>query len=224
MHQSVPNQSAAFRLAALDGPDRPAEKPCRLLVRAALQVAEHDRRTIFLRQPVHLFVDRGIKVRIARRAFDGSGRIIDCATLFVLAPSDDGRSEARRRAASDLIEPWPQRVLHPKRSRLADQDEEGRLKGIFRLVLIANDGQADAPDHRLVPLDKRRKGQLGHLVRIGRESFQELAVGQVSDGPDVIEGSELTNNGRVPSSDYHVVCPHPANRLWLADPLSIVSL
>ena len=65
-HQSVSNQSAALRLAALDGPDRPAEEPRRLLVRAAFQVAEHDRRTIFLRQPVHLLVDRGIKIEVAR--------------------------------------------------------------------------------------------------------------------------------------------------------------
>ena len=65
-HQSVPNQSAALRLAALDGPDRPAEEPRRLLVRAAFQVAEHDRRAIFLRQPVHLLVDRGIKIEVAR--------------------------------------------------------------------------------------------------------------------------------------------------------------
>ena len=64
-HQPVPKQSAALRLAALDGPDRPAEAPRRLLVRAALQVAEHDRRTIFLRQPVHLFVDRGVAIGVA---------------------------------------------------------------------------------------------------------------------------------------------------------------
>ena len=96
------------------------------------------------------------------------------------------------------MEPGPQRVPHPERSRLADQDEEGGLEGIFRLMLVAYDGQADAPDHRLVPLDQRREGQLGHLVRIGRESFQELAVGQVPDGPDVVEGSELTKNGPIP--------------------------
>ena len=80
-------------------------------------------------------------------------------------------------------------------------------------MLVAYDGQADAPDHRLVPLDQGREGQLGRLVGIGRESFQELAVGQVPDGPEIIEGSELTKYGPVPSSDYHDVCPQPVNRL-----------
>ena len=91
-HQSVPNQSAAMRLAALDGPDRPAKAPRRLLVRAAFQVAEHHRRAIFLRQPVHLFVDRGIEIEVARCPdLDGAGRILLRANA-ARACAVDGRS------------------------------------------------------------------------------------------------------------------------------------
>ena len=75
---------------------------------------------------------------------------------------------------------------------------------------VAHDSQADAPDHRLVPLDQGREGQLGHLVRVGGESFQELAVGQVPDGPDVVKGPELTKESPVPSSDDHDVGPSAA--------------
>jgi hypothetical protein len=35
---------------------------------------------------------------------------------------------------------------------------------------------------------------------------------------------ELTKNGPTPSSDYHGVCPRPANRLALADPASVFSI
>ncbi len=211
MQQPVSKHSAALRLAALDGSDRPAETPRRLLVRAALEVAKHHGGTIFLRQPVHLFVDRRIKIEIAvRRELDGAPRILRRALLLVITPSNGGRPQTRRRATGDLMEPGAQRVPHPERSGLAEKDEKRGLEGIFRLVLVADDGQADAPDHRLVPFDQRREGQLGQLVSVARESFQELAVGQVPDGPKVVEGSELPKNGPFPSSDDHGVCPQPA--------------
>ncbi len=90
------------------------------------------------------------------------------------------------------MKPGAQRIAHPKRSCLADQHEERRLKGIFGFVLIADDGQADAPNHGFVPLDQCREGELGHLVAVGRETFQKLAVGQVANRPNIVEGSELT--------------------------------
>ena len=65
-------------------------------------------------------------------------------------------------------------------------------------VLVAQDGQAHSPDHRLMPLDQRREGQLGYLACVGRESFQELAVGQVADGSDVVEGLEADESGPRP--------------------------
>ena len=73
-------------------------------------------------------------------------------------------------------------------------------------MVVADDGAADAPDQRLVPLDQRREGQLGHLVRVGREAFQDLAVGQILDTPDIVEGLELTKESPVPSSDCHRAC------------------
>ena len=214
MHQPVSNHAAALRLAALDGSNRPAEKPRRLLMRAAFQVAEHERRAIFLRQPVHLFVDHRIKIEFAMcHELYGATRMLRRASLLVLAPSNGGRPEARRRATGDLMEPGTQRVSHPERSSLAEEDEKRGLEGIFRVVLVADDGQADAPDHRFVPLDERRESQLGQLVSVRCEPFQELAVGQLSDGSKIVEGSELPMDGPFPSSDDHSVCPHPAIRL-----------
>ena len=115
--QPVPDQSAALRLAALDGADRPAQGPRSLLVRTAFKVAKHDRCTIFQRQPVHLLVDRGKHIGIEKCPhLDAAGRILLRVTLFVLAASNTGRPQIRRRAAGDLMEPGPQRVPHPERS------------------------------------------------------------------------------------------------------------
>ena len=82
-------------------------------------------------------------------------------------------------------------------------------------MLVAHDGQADAPHHRLMPLDQRRERQFCHLVCVGRESFQELAVCQVPDRPDIVERSELTNNRPVRSFESHRICPQPSGRsIW----------
>src|SRR5262249_47183684 len=134
-----PKQSAAVRLAALDGADRPAEEPGRLLVRAAFQVAEHQGSTVLLRQPVYFLVKHGIPIEIVRPAeFNHAGRVQPGATRLVPAPADDRSPETGRRAAGDLVEPGAERVAHPERSRLAEQDEEGGLEGVFRLMLVAH--------------------------------------------------------------------------------------
>ena len=100
------------------------------------------------------------------------------------------------------MEPGTQRVSHPERSRLADQDEKGGLEGIFG----RHARRGRWPGRRCQTIASCRstsaaKASSATSSRIGRKSFQELAVGQVPDGPDIVEGSELTKNGPVPSSD-----------------------
>ena len=56
--EPVAEPFAAPRQPALDRPDRPAQMPRRLLVGAALEVAEDDRRAEPLRQPVDLLVEQ----------------------------------------------------------------------------------------------------------------------------------------------------------------------
>ncbi len=75
------------------------------------------------------------------------------------------------------MEPGSQRIAHPERPCLADQHEKRRLEGILSIVLVAEDRQADAPDEGTVTFDERRERQLGHLIRFGSESLEELTVG-----------------------------------------------
>ena len=64
--QPVAESFPAPRQPALDRPDRPAQMPRRLLVGAALQVAEHHRRPVAFGQPVDLLVEQPAPAR--RRA------------------------------------------------------------------------------------------------------------------------------------------------------------
>jgi hypothetical protein len=75
-----------------------------------------------------------------------------------------------------------------------------------------------------MPFDQRRKCQLGSFPGVGRESFQELAVGQVAESPDIVERPELTQDRPVVSCGFHEVCPHPANAFDSFVPVSVVSL
>jgi hypothetical protein len=74
------------------------------------------------------------------------------------------------------MKPAAQRFLPSERARFAYQDQERRLEGILRVVLVAERSPADAEDHRAVPLDKGRERQLGGFTIAGPESLKELAV------------------------------------------------
>src|SRR3954469_1392966 len=107
------------------------------------------------------------------------------------------------------MEPGAQRVSNPERAGLPDQGQEGGLEGILDIIRIAEIIPADAEDHRPVPPDEGCEGQLGRLGVLGREPFEELTVGELPDGPQVEQGSELPPDGPV-RSDRHESPPRPA--------------
>ncbi len=62
------------------------------------------------------------------------------------------------------MEPAHDRALLADRGGFADQDQEGRLKGILGIVPFTKDRLTDAKHHRTMPLDESRERQLGRLV------------------------------------------------------------
>ena len=109
------------------------------------------------------------------------------------------------------MEPGAQRIPHPEGPGLPDQDQERRLERILGVVRVGQDAPADAQDHRPMPLDQDREGQLGRLAPIGREPLQELPVGQLADRPDVEERAELPEDSPI-LSDRHDWVPPPSGR------------
>src|SRR5262245_59907580 len=77
----------------------------------------------------------------------------------------------------DSIEPVGHQFAGPDRSRLANQDEEGRLKGILGVLVMAEDPLAHPPDHRAMALYESCKGS---FIPVGDEMLQQLAIGQAS--------------------------------------------
>ena len=105
------------------------------------------------------------------------------------------------------MEPGAERVPHPEAAGLLDQDQERGLEGILRVVRVGEHAPADAQDHRPVPLDQDREGQLGRLAAVGREPLQELAVGQLADRPHVEERAKLSQGGPVLSDRHELDSP-----------------
>ena len=86
--QPIAEPCATARQPALDRPDRPAQMPRRLLVGAALEVAEDHRRPVPLGEPVDLLVQQPLQLVRSR-----SGRASSSP------PRPPRRSSRRRRAA-----------------------------------------------------------------------------------------------------------------------------
>ena len=187
--QTASQAIASSRLAALDRPDGPPQPPRCLLVRQALEIAEHHGRAITLRQPLEFLVDQRAQVVGAfllgrlRRTF---GELL----LVALSPCRGGM-DVGRGAEGDPVEPATDRGSLVDRSGLAHQDQEGRLERVFHVVRVVEDPTADSQHHRPMPPHQRRERELGRIVATGRELLEELRIGQVradanpEDHPDV---------------------------------------
>ncbi len=170
---------------ALDGSDRPAEVPGRLLMAALFEITEDQRQAKAVRQALELFVQNPNELNLAGIAGLLSGR--DGCTLFATTAARRRDARGRRRAHGDLMEPRPERISHPERPGTFHQDEKRGLESVFGLMPVGKNAVAYAQDHRAMPLDEHREGQLGWLAGVGGESFQKLAVAEVSDCSHAIE-------------------------------------
>jgi hypothetical protein len=63
------------------------------------------------------------------------------------------------------------------------------------MVAIAQELTADAQDHRPMTPDQRGERRLPREVASGRESLQELPVGQACDGAGLEEHLDLSEDG-----------------------------
>ena len=62
-----------------------------------------------------------------------------------------------------------------------------------------------------MPLDQDREGELGGVIPVGREPFQELAVGQLTDATHVEERAELPEDSPILSDRHNWETP-PSGR------------
>ncbi len=96
------------------------------------------------------------------------------------------------------MKPRSQRVPYPERATFAYQDEKCRLKGVLGVVVVADDPEAGAQNHRTVPLDQGREGDLGRLAAPACKLLQELTIRQSGDNPHVEQRVEMVQDGLAP--------------------------
>ena len=105
------------------------------------------------------------------------------------------------------MEPRAQRIAHPERTSLLDQDEEGRLKGVFDVVRVDQQTPANPQDHRPMALDQGSKRLLGGVTRSGRKPLQELPVGQLAGRSDCQQRAKLLQDPLIPSRRHRSISP-----------------
>ena len=123
-----------------------------------------------------------------------------------LPPSGRRRPGAGRRPVRHRVEPGAEGVPDPEAGGLLDQDQEGRLERVERVVGVGQPGATDAQDHRPVAVHQRRERQFRRLAPVVREPLQQLAVGQVADHADVEQRADLPQDGPIPL-DRHGSAP-----------------
>jgi hypothetical protein len=74
---------------------------------------------------------------------------------------------------------------------LANQDEEGRLKSVLALLVIAKNPVADTQNHRPVSPDERREGC---LVPMLNEATKKLPVRQAYPFPESHDSAQMLHN------------------------------
>jgi RNA polymerase sigma factor (sigma-70 family) len=173
--EPFPQPFASPLEAARHGADRPAERPCRLLVRPAFQATEDDHLALWLRQTRQLFMHDRFE-RVALSSDLDRFRAHLCRLPFDRAAP----RRAHLRTDCDAIRGAVEIAGHGRPvadlGRVAGQDEERRLKGIFGVVGVRQDASADAEDHRPVPAQQRVECR---FIPALREPFQEAAVRRI---------------------------------------------
>src|SRR5262249_35040903 len=92
----------------------------------------------------------------------------------------------------DAVQPACQRLPLADGGGPPGKDKEGRLEGILRILFMAQDVTADAPDK--APVSFQQGGE-GRLLAASREASEELCVGQFSAWNGTREMSEASQNG-----------------------------
>jgi hypothetical protein len=145
-------------------------------MRASLEIAEHDGDAVPVRQAVDLPVnDVG---QVVRHAMVGPSRVelgrtaLGLLATRLLALGLDGGPKG------DAMQPGTERIAHPKRSGLAHQHEEGRLKSIAGCVIVVQDGPAGRPDHRPMSRHQRGERRFRLLAILKRIALKQLSIGK----------------------------------------------
>jgi hypothetical protein len=143
----------------------------RFLARLSLQIAQDNDDSILVRQPAQFLVKEPSQIcpKLFRHGFCLGH--VDYLPLS-RPPSGGCPSGLQCRLVSHPVEPIGHHLPRHDRGRLADEDKEGRLKGVLGVVM-AEKTAADSPDHGAVALHQSREGSVVPLLD---EPLQECSI------------------------------------------------
>ena len=169
---------AALRKSALDSPNRQTELAGGLLVGQPFKMAKDHRRPHSLGEPLQGRVEFrqvtcssivvGPRLHLASSALDRppAGRV---GLRFGADPQGDSEEPAR------------ERINTPDRSAVPGQDQKRRLRGVFRIMEVAQDVTAHAQNHAAMALDERgERGRRVSVAAAGQEPLEQQPVRQRS--------------------------------------------
>src|SRR5262245_37942869 len=147
----------------------------RLLDGLAPQLAQDDGFPVVLGQPADLLVQHrqqvALDLRVGHGWFGHGGH-----RSFPLPAPGPARPGLESCLSGHPVEPAADLRAGVDRRRLADQDEEGGLEGVLRVVPCPQDAAADPPDHRPVAVHERLQRR---RLLAAQEALQQMAVGQL---------------------------------------------
>jgi hypothetical protein len=199
--EPAPNESTAEPFAsaclpALDRADWPAQPPGGLFMSETLEIAQDQYCSQSLGEPLQLLVHRCFY--IVTHAVDDQLRPLRRPMALVETPSRRIGSSAGRHSQAHRVKPWSERVAHPKSATFMNQDEEDRLEGVLRGMLVAQARAAGTQHHRAMAFDQSRKRQLSPSPTLGEIPVQQLSVRCAGDRFAAIDCAQLREDTAVP--------------------------
>jgi len=192
--QSLPKAGSCPSQPAPHGADRAAEPASGLVVGQPFQVTEDDWRSERARQPGQFLVEHVPKLVLAvvfgRSIRDDLGPIQP--RHLVEMPTGRAGSRPDRDPMGNSVQPVAHEVAVADRTRAPNQDEESGLEGILDVLIVTENSSANTQDHRPVP---RHQGGERHLVALGDEPLEQLALTQPSNGSAVENAVQLFQDG-----------------------------
>ncbi len=151
--QPIRQEPSRRRQSTGQRPLRDAQPPGHGLSRLPFQFAEHDRHSIFVRQPIEFTVEHGEQLGAGLARFGRAVRQFGHRPLL-FASSQHAGSRLQGSAKRHAVEPVPQQVAVRDRSP-PHQDQKRCLERIVGIGGIPEDAAAHAQDHRPMPPHQR---------------------------------------------------------------------
>ena len=182
----------------------------------ALEITEHDRQLVLLRQPIDLGVKLGKAVRNVR---PGHGALLPRppsrrrpARTCAAGPRPHGgapRTGVRLRRASLPANGgcgWSPR---------AAQDQEGGLEGVLGRVVVLEGHHAHAKDHGAMAFHQGGESRLRELAAMTQEPVDQLPIGQPSRGTRGEQDLKLLEQCFRWRATCHAAAPHSLGLICL---------